>query len=329
MAINVCNIEVVGACNLRCPTCPNGVPALRPRQPGLMDVERFRRILEKLALECPPATISDLSLFNWGEPLLHPRIGELVRATRQAGFPCVISTNLNEARHLEQALLAAPSLLKISTSGYHQASYGRTHVGGDAARVVSNLRAVHALLRRHRLPTAVEVAYLVYRANVGDDYVRVQDLCQELGFGFRPFWALLMPIERNLDLLEGRAPAEDEALAARLVVHPRQAQAMAARVAAPARACRLLEDQLVLNPDGSVDLCCGVHRQAPVARDFLEVPLAEIQAMRRTHPFCRRCRASLMDLVITYAGGPALDALALEVLAEDRRRVKGASSHAG
>lgn len=323
MPITVCNVEVVGACNLRCPACPNGTDAVRGRRRGLMEVDRFGRILEKLSTECPPAEVQDLSLFNWGEPLLHPRIGDLVRITREHGYPCVVSTNLNDATHLEALVQAHPTVLKISVSGFHGATYGRTHAGGDVGRVLRNLALLRGLLQRHGAPTRVEVAYLAYRGNVGDDLIRFQDLCAALGFGFRPFWALLMPVERNVDLLEGRARAEDERLAAELVVHPAEAQAIAARHAAAGRSCRLVEDALVLNHDGSVDLCCGVYSLPPVAPDYLTTPLAELQALRRAHPYCQRCMRSHVDGVITYRGGAELDRAALarlEALAASRTR---------
>lgn len=314
MGVTVCNVEVVGACNLRCPTCPNGTEAAGRRRHGLMAPPLFERILAKLAEERPPGALQELALYNWGEPLLHPEIGRLVRAAVEAGYPTSLSTNLNDARHLEQALLARPTVLKVSTSGIRPASYARTHAGGDAGRVVANLRLVRALLDRHRLPTAVVVAYLVHRGNVGPDYTGVQDLCAELGFAFRPFWALLMPVERNVELLEGRPRPGDEALAATLPVHPRTAQAIAAGDAAAEGPCRLLEGQLAINHDGSVELCCGVHDLPPVAEGYLDLPLEALQARRRAHPYCARCRRQAVDRIITYAGGAALDAAALEAL---------------
>jgi MoaA/NifB/PqqE/SkfB family radical SAM enzyme len=283
-----------------------------------MDVGLYRRLLQKLSVECPAATVHDFSLFNWGEPLLHPRIHELIRLTREHGYPCVVSTNLNDATRLESVVAAAPALIKISTSGFHPATYRRTHAGGDAEGVRRNLRLLRGLLDRHEAKVPVEVAYLVYRGNVGDDFVRMQDECATLGFGFRPHWALLMPVERNVELLEGRASPADERLAAELVVHPARAQAIAARHATPGRSCRLVEDQLAINHDGSVELCCGVYTLPPVAVDFLALPLAEIQAIRRRNPYCGHCMRHHVDGVITYAGGPELDRAALAELAAHR-----------
>lgn len=76
------------------------------------------------------------------------------------------------------------------------------------------------------------------------------------------------------------------------------------------RSCNLLEEQLAVNHDGSIDLCCGVYSVARIAPDLLAQPLEEIQAMREAHPFCRSCQDELVDRIINYVELPARDAWA-------------------
>jgi hypothetical protein len=62
------DLDIVGTCNLRCPSCPNGnAPELRSRS-GIMAPRLLEAILDKALGECEPALVS---LFNWTEPLLH------------------------------------------------------------------------------------------------------------------------------------------------------------------------------------------------------------------------------------------------------------------
>ncbi len=51
-----------------------------------MDVALFNAILEKIKLESDTGKPVLICLYNWGEPLLHPRLVELVHAVHAAGF---------------------------------------------------------------------------------------------------------------------------------------------------------------------------------------------------------------------------------------------------
>ena len=86
-----------------------------------------------------------VGLFNWAEPLIHPKIGELVRIVQSHGVPCDLSSNLNDIRNLAQALAANPRSLRISVSGFTQEVYGRTHRGGDIEVVKNNMRVLAEL----------------------------------------------------------------------------------------------------------------------------------------------------------------------------------------
>src|SRR5262245_18902673 len=90
-------IDVAGACNLRCPSCPVGnTGTINPK--GLVDADIFRRIIEKAARDYE---VFQVSLFNWGEPLLYPQLPELVSIVRSHGLSCLVSSNLNMVRRLD------------------------------------------------------------------------------------------------------------------------------------------------------------------------------------------------------------------------------------
>ena len=67
----VAHIDVVHGCQLRCVGCPNSVlqPKVVPVEPAF-----FARMLANIDVE----RIHTLRLFNFGEPLLHKRLSELV-----------------------------------------------------------------------------------------------------------------------------------------------------------------------------------------------------------------------------------------------------------
>jgi hypothetical protein len=64
-------IDVVGTCNLRCPSCAVGnAPAQLAK--GLMSVATFDKILSKIRAEYSDCGRLFVDLYNWGEPGLHP-----------------------------------------------------------------------------------------------------------------------------------------------------------------------------------------------------------------------------------------------------------------
>ncbi len=121
-------IDIVGTCNLRCPTCPVGNSPERPR--GFMDLALFRRIIAKIRRESP-VPHPQINLYNWGEPLLHPELPRIIAILRQAGMRSYLSSNLNIKRGLEAVIAAGPDELKISLSGFSQETYSRTHARGE------------------------------------------------------------------------------------------------------------------------------------------------------------------------------------------------------
>ena len=88
-------IDIVGTCNLRCPTCPVGNSPVRKL--GFMDLALFTSIIDKIGRECP-CPRPHINLYNWGEPLLHPDLPEMIRILRSAGMRSHLSSNLNIKR---------------------------------------------------------------------------------------------------------------------------------------------------------------------------------------------------------------------------------------
>jgi len=80
-------LESTNACNLRCIMCPTGC-GLAKRKKGFLDWDLFRQIVDEMAPH-----VSMTTLHIWGEPLLHPRIVEMIAYCRDRGLHAEISTN--------------------------------------------------------------------------------------------------------------------------------------------------------------------------------------------------------------------------------------------
>lgn len=293
----VYHIDIAGTCNLACPSCPvgnmSGPGTDRGQQPkGFMPVGRFEAILTKILREAPVAR-PVIALYNWGEPLLHPEIGRIIRLVRQQGLYCAVSTNLNQDRFLEDVVLAEPNNIKVSISGATQETYGRTHTRGQIARVTANLRRLHTLIQQHGKRIDVFIGYHDYRDNDGDELAALAHLAAELGFGLRHKIARLSPLEKTLPLMTGEAPAPgDRALHDLLLVTPAE-WSRVALADGPDTACIMRDQEMAINFDGSVGVCCNVFDYANnVAADFLAVDHATLQARKQTHALCGPCMAA-------------------------------------
>ncbi len=303
-------IDVIGSCNLRCPSCPVG-NSQQARQPsGLMSPDLLERIIAKAVGECD---LGSVSLYNWTEPLLHPQLAELVEIVARRGVNCLLSSNLNVLKNIDAVLSAGPRELRISVSGFHQETYGTTHVGGQIQRVKENMVQLADARRRTRSKTKIRVAFHRYLHNFADE-LAMRSFAESLGFDFQPLWALLMPLEKNLAYLgetctDATITEQDQQLIDRLALHPGDAAAVGRRHRE--QPCVLQDQQMALDFEGYAVLCCGVFdRQKYRLAAYLDTPLDELQALKKRHSLCGSCMSHGLHVVGMY-GTPELDEVAM------------------
>ena len=297
-------IDIVGTCNLKCPSCPVGnfsnadfADAKRPR--GFMDFDLFEKIVEKAQQDCVVRSEPiNIYLYNWGEALIHPRIAEFVSLLSAKRIPFYISSNMNNDAPIQKIVRAEPAGFRISLSGFSQPTYGRGHVGGDANLVISNMYRLRSAMDACESEMPVEVFYHVYKDNCGDELLRMAQLCDSLGFYLHPVWAYFMGLEKLLDHLEGKSKfsQEDQAVLDRLVVSLDESITIAQQAKSPT--CYLKTHQTVINHDGAVALCCAIYDPIHfVAPNFLSISDADLQHTREQAGLCGKCMSyGLHDL---------------------------------
>ena len=161
----------------RCISCPRGNEDRQPAS-GFMPAATYRKVLDKLVREIP--MLGSVQLYTWGEPLLNPELPEIVAVTREAKVLSAISSNLNYAKRLDAVVAARPDWFKVSCSGWAE-SYERTHTGGRWTVFFSNLRRLVRLRDTLHPDMQIVLNYHLYRHNTGEDYRRIESLCNELG----------------------------------------------------------------------------------------------------------------------------------------------------
>jgi MoaA/NifB/PqqE/SkfB family radical SAM enzyme len=291
-------IDIVGSCNLRCPSCPNGnTPKKNPV--GVMSLETFKKILEKLAKEQPGATVA---FYNWGESFLHPRIAEFIKATHSHGLKSRLSTNLNLLpANLEEFASANPGGFTISLSGFTQKVYEIGHRGGNIETVKENMRKLSLALQKMKATTAVTVYFHKYLYNLREVEL-MKNFAESLGFSFGADWAYYMPIEKVKAYLEGKlSPAEVDFIENRLALDIKKV----IKATAPFRdePCSFPAALLTLDWRGEVQLCCGIYDSNRFSLgSYLETPLKIIEEKLKNHPFCRECQSRGLHIFISWQG---------------------------
>jgi MoaA/NifB/PqqE/SkfB family radical SAM enzyme len=279
-------IDVVGTCNLRCPTCPVGNSPERPI--GFMDLDLFEQIIAKIRRESP-VPHPQVNLYNWGEPLLHPRLPTMIDKLHESGMRAHLSTNLNIRLGLEEVVAADADELKISQSGFSQETYSRTHARGRLELVKANMRKVKEYAERYRVRTRIWVGHHIYRSN-RHEMEPTRQFCAELGFEYHPIAAFYMPLERLLDAIHGKDNPRDRGILKDLLHDPRDRQRALAGARSGSFDCELRFNQTVINHDGTVALCCTVFDQPNMLGvSYLAEGLDAIEQRKYRHSFCNTC----------------------------------------
>jgi radical SAM protein with 4Fe4S-binding SPASM domain len=181
-------VEVTAACNLRCRMCLVGHREPIGRLEGSLDIDRFARLLDALP------GLQTVTLQGLGEPLLAPRLADLVAMAKGRGIAVGFNTNgtLLDARHRRLLIDLGVDWVHVSVDAANPAVFEAIRPGASFERIVANLRALvrergvqgpprvqlNAVLMRRTLPELVPLVRLA--ADVGVDRLWAQQLSHDL-----------------------------------------------------------------------------------------------------------------------------------------------------
>jgi MoaA/NifB/PqqE/SkfB family radical SAM enzyme len=319
-------IDVLGSCNLKCPSCPVGNSKDINNPTGFMEPELLRQIIDKAISEC---IVNGIGLFNWTEPLLHPKLPELVNIVQSYGIPCYLSSNLNILKNINEILQANPYSFRVSVSGFNQSIYETTHRGGNIERVKENMIALAEAKQKNNSTTKIHVSYHRYFGNL-DDELLMKKFAESLDFEFQPAWAYMLPLEKvlaytNNDPTEANLTQEDLRLIDRLALPLREA--IAASETHKSMSCSMRDNQMILDFQGNVQLCCAVYDSSKYSLSpYLSTPIVTLQQTKNASKTCIKCMDKGIH-VYYHAAAPEFHALGLKNLARNYQESLGLDFH--
>ena len=307
----VFNVDIVGTCNLRCPSCPIGNTNSHMLPGGAMAIDKLDSIVKKAKRELGYVSFH---LYNWTEPFIHPKIGAAIEAVKRNGVACHLSTNLNLDKHLAEVAEAAPTSIRVSTSGFTQEIYSQTHKEGDIEKVKINMEKLSSLVKQNGGMTELNVLFHRYLGN-HEDEAQMRLFAEQLGYTFEAVWAYLMPLEKNIAFAENGLNSpflsdSDINLIEKLALPIGESIAVAKTKRT--RDCILRSQQYALDSDGNVSLCCAVYNSNErIVGNYLADPHEVLLAKKYENPICKTCMKHGLHVLFTYGAPKEFDELAV------------------
>lgn len=138
-------LEATALCNLKCPMCPTvmGLPR-DPYRTKMFDLE----LLPKLEPALPFVTRCFLS--GGGEPLLHPRFFDIVRALKKHDIELHFNSNATviDEECARLVMETRVDTISFSVDGATPETYSKIRVGADLDRTMDNIKRLIELKKK-------------------------------------------------------------------------------------------------------------------------------------------------------------------------------------
>lgn len=170
-------IEPTNLCNLNCVLCP--VSGEMKRSKGYLDPGVFNRLIDEIG-----SCVFFISLWDWGEPFLHPHIYDMIAYAKARGIKIASSTNghlFSQPENADRVIKSGLDTLIFAVDGISQQTYEAYRKSGDLKTVLKGIRTV---VERRRIlglksPT-LNFRFIVMRHNE-HEVPLLKDFAAELG----------------------------------------------------------------------------------------------------------------------------------------------------
>lgn len=148
--------ESTNNCDLSCTTC--FVHHGMKRKKGFISFDLYKKVLDK------NKDIASIQLYNWGEPLLHPRLLEMIKYAKKRRLVVRIVTNgtkLN-TKKAQELLNTNIDYLCVSVDGATEKTYKKVR-NFDYKIIENNIKNLVKMRNNQNKETFIEVSMVVFK----------------------------------------------------------------------------------------------------------------------------------------------------------------------
>ncbi len=186
---SVIKVDISPQCTLRCPVCLHAAPetfdkalltAQRFTNQDRMSVDEFRRIIDAFH-----GRGLAVSMYYFGDPLIHPQLFELCRIARDGNFNVHLTTHFSYSysdKKIAGLIESGVTHLTVAVDGASAEVYNRTRINGRFDWVVPNLMRSVSYRKAHNLAyPVIELQYVAHKHHPEGELERVKAIGAEAG----------------------------------------------------------------------------------------------------------------------------------------------------
>ena len=290
--------EISGICNAHCKWCATGRSNLdrhmNTQPSSFISPSDFERAI--CYLKFNKLIFSDVvfALYNWGEPLLHPSLNEIVNILNSYNMRYSLSTNASAYRPYDGDIdFSNLDSIIISMPGFSQKSYDRIH-GFNFESIKTNIVRMLSYLRHNGFHGNALISYHLYQFSLSeiDD---VLQFCRENGILLIPNYAYFASMSLYKEYLELHMDqkilreASQDLFLFYLDDHIKERPIE--------YACPQISEVLAIDEFCNVLTCCCIekgHQDYSFGKLF-EMTADEIYMKKRSQDFCTECQRLSLD----------------------------------
>ncbi|WP_367173672.1 radical SAM/SPASM domain-containing protein [Caldivirga sp.] len=169
--------EISTTCNASCVYCPRTI--LKDKWvSSFMNPRLLRKVIEELTSTGP---VDYIHLQGWGEPLLHPRLTDIIDAVKgKINFGLTTNGLLLSNSLIGKLLESGINIIAVTFAGAYPVTHDSIRVGCNFKTIVDNVKRLINLKRKLRSSVKVVASYIMTSMNIHET-VDFMELCHELG----------------------------------------------------------------------------------------------------------------------------------------------------
>lgn len=280
--------EISGKCNAMCPYCITG----KVNRIGgstnatFVEIEKFKKIIEKLQNIKIVDDKTVFHLYNWGEPFLHPELNNILQFLCEKKIFFSISTNASIIPVVDPKVFEYLVSLRVSMSGFSKKTYEKIH-GFCFEKILKNIDQIVEMIRFKNVRKCVEMCFHLYQFNV-EEIGMAEKFCNSRNIKFTPIYAYLAEINQCKSYLDNTLTGKELRQISKdifLFYVDDLINNMPHNYRCPQYNC------LTINENGTLNTCCVMPRDHPSFSlgSVLDLSKEEIINLKTTQTYCEGC----------------------------------------